>query len=89
MGMKLIIPWIALAGLASCSVCGPYGSPEEMKVYPLQHADAVEVVRILKSDSAGLAELVADSRQNSIVAKGTREKLERLDVRVSGLDRPR
>lgn len=71
-------------------------SSNDIEVYPLKHASAAEVVRILESlrrqkkdkDPNAASTLVADDRTNSILISG--DKSERLHIRalVSHLDTP-
>jgi type II secretory pathway component GspD/PulD (secretin) len=84
--MKTLLA-IALISFAGCSVCDWTPSREDVRVYPLQHADGQSVVKKLASESKGtLKELAFDSRTNAIIAKGEPEGLDRLGRRIRELD---
>ncbi len=77
---------ILLVTLAGCSVCGWPPLDEEFRVIPLQHISAPEVVKSLPG-AEGL-EILADSRQNSIVLKGPKREVARVEKRIRELDVP-
>ena len=85
---KLLV--IALIALAACATA-PRETAMEVRVYSLKYANSQGVVNLVSADEkqrAGLNELAADARTNSVVAKGSREGLDRLDARIRELDVP-
>jgi len=86
--MKLIP--VAILALASCATHCPFYNPV-YKVLPLQYASADLVAQKVASEEKAAApdallEIVADSRQNSVIVEGPEDDVARVVRRIRELD---
>jgi len=89
---KLLTIAMVSATIFSCSTNRPSDDGLDSRYFRLQHVDADQVARTLareeKKSSSAVVEIVADVRTNSIIVKGSKEDLLRVDRRIRDLDVP-
>lgn len=81
---------MAAGALFSCSTTRPSDDGLEAWYFRLQHVPADQVARTLAGEEkhapGTVVEIAADVRTNSIIVKGSKEDLSRLERRIRELD---